>query len=290
MHNEPNIRLFSRDEVPQMYQAFMESFSDYAVPFEMNLDGFRKKFIGKLNLDFNCSAGAFIDGKLAAFMFSTINNYEGLKTAYNGGTGVLPTYRGRGLTPAIWDFLVPRFRARDVKKCVLEVLTSNTRAISIYKKIGFQKVKKFKCFRLLPYRYTMGYSGQNHLEFRKVERPDWSEYATFFDYSPSFIDSQAMVDQNIENEDIIEAYLDDRLAGYIIFQSPIGRISHLAVSPDFRNTGIGTSLIGKAYKLCRNKYLTVINLPEGAKSAERFLINLGFENQLDQYEMSLFLD
>ena len=290
MHDSPNIRLFSKDEVPQMYHAFIESFSDYPVSFEMNLEGFQKKFIEKLNLDFNCSAGAFIEGQLAAFVFSTINNYEGLKTAYNGGTGVLPSFRGRGFTPAIWDFLVPRFRAQDVKRCVLEVLTSNDRAIDIYEKIGFQKVKRFKCFRLLPYRYTAGYAGQGLLEFRNADKPKWSEYSAFFDYSPSFIDSQAMVDQNLDNEDIIEAYQNDQLVGYIIFQSPIGRISHLAVSPEFRNEGIGTRLIGMAYKASRNKYLTVINLPENAKSAIRFLTNLGFENQLDQYEMSLFLD
>ena len=290
MEKSLNIRLLKETEVPQMFQAFLDAFSDYEVPFEMNLEGFKKKFIDKLSLDFSASAGAFINDRLVGFMFITINEYEGSKTAYNGGTGVLPECRGERISSRLWDFVKPRVKLQNVEKCVLEVLTSNTPAIGIYEKLGFRKVKHFKCYRLLPYRYTQVPSIPTKLRLVKASKPNWPVYSKFFDYSPSFIDSQAMIDKNIHNEEIIEAYIDDNLTGYIIFQSPIGRISHLAVSPEFRNQGIGTRLLGQAYKESKTKYLTVINLPEPAQVAQRFLTNLGFQNQLDQYEMSLLLN
>ena len=284
------IRNFKSSDIEEMHRCFLSAFSDYEVPFEMNLAGFRKKFIEKLSIDFECSAGAYSDGKLVGFIFMTLNEYEGLKTAYNGGTGVIPDFRGQKITSRLWTYIKSRLVARNVQKSILEVLTTNNPAIKIYEDLGFRKVKHFKCYRLLPYRYSTAGNLNHSIEIKASHEPRWGEYAAFFDYSPSFIDSQSMISRNIANENILEAYLDGELVGYIIFQAPIGRISHLAVSGSHRNKGIGTRLISEAYKASKNKYLTVINLPEPAKDIQKFLMDLGFENQLDQFEMSLLLN
>jgi ribosomal protein S18 acetylase RimI-like enzyme len=273
-----------------MYQAFMEAFRDYPVSFEMDLNGFRKKFIHKLKIDFDLSAGAFDGTRLVGFIFFSINEFEGKLTAYNGGTGVICEYRGQGLTGRMFEYLLPRFRARQIRQCVLEVLTSNEVAMKVYKKIGFRISKRYKCFRLLPYRYESPDYRLPDLSFREVKQPDWPLYTTFWDYSPSFLDSRNMIEHNLENEELIEAVIDDVAVGYTIFQSDVGRISHLAVDRSHRHKKIGTFLIDCVYRHSGNKYLTVINMIEKAGNVQEFLSAVGFENQLDQYEMILPLD
>lgn len=266
----------------------MLAFSDYPIPFEMSREGFVKKFIQKLNLSFNLSAGAFDGTSLVGFIFMTLEDYEGIYTAYNGGTGVLPEYRGRGITSTLFQYLKPRILLANAKMCILEVLTNNIPAIKVYERLEFKKVKILKCYQLLPYHYNP--PGPNHMiRITNANKPDWGTYSSFFDFTPSFIDSVKMIDNNLVNESILEAKIKNEIIGYAVYQPNLGRISHFAVSPNYRNKGVGSLLMHEIYSSSKNKYLTIVNLPEQAAETQHFLTNLGFENQIDQYEMALSL-
>ena len=272
-----------------MYITFLDSFSDYKVPFRLNKEQFVRKFVEKLKIDFALSAGVFEQNSMAGFIFSSINYYEGKLTAYNGGTGVRPAYRGRSLTTRMYEYLIPLFKARKVKQCVLEVLTENDRAIWVYENIGFRKAKSYKCFK-----YDSGKirvkKPSIDLEIFTVKHPNWHLYDRFSDHKPSFLDSTRMINDNLASETIIETHAEGQCIGYAIFQPAFGRISQLGISPGYRGMGVGANLIKYIQETSHQKILTVINIDEEATSALEFYDQLGFTNQLNQYEMVLSLE
>lgn len=290
MPSQLQIRSLKPVDLTEMYLAFLDSFADYEVPFKLTKEQFVRKFVEKLKIDFQLSIAAFDhEERLAGFIFSTVNYYEGKLSAYNGGTGVRPGYRGRNLTAKMYQFLVPILRERKVKQCVLEVLTRNARAIRAYKSIGFRETKYFRCFKLSN-RPLEVYPPAVPVEFFSVKSPRWELYETFADHHPSFLDSSLMINQNLANETVIEAHFKGKCVGYAIFQSVFGRISQIAVAPEMRRNGIGANMIRYIYMSSHQKSLTVINVDQKALVTQIFFQSLGFENQLDQYEMILSLE
>ena len=282
------IRFLNNKDLPQMFEAFSHAFSDYEIPFKISLAEFTKKFVDKLSIDFGLSPAIFHQGKITAFIFTSINYYDGRLTAYNGGTGVLPEYRGRRYVQQLYHHLMPRLQNRMVSHCVLEVLTRNERAIKVYESCGFGKSRYYHCFKLLGRKRFKNYHYPWNI--RISTKPDWKTYTRYFDFLPSFLDTPAMIDQNLKNEKIIEAIIHGEVVGYAIYQKAQGRISHIGVSPNWRGKGIGSSLIDYIYEDATNKDLTMININKEAAGVKDFLTRMGFENQFDQWEMVKSVD
>lgn len=289
---EIKYRFLRQDDVPEMYKVFRIAFSDYHVPFNLTRSDFDKKFLEKLNLNFEFSPGAFHNDKLIGFIFTSVKQYEGRETAYNGGTGVIPEFRGIGIVSKLYHYSIPVFKANGIEQCVLEVLTDNQSAINAYAKCGFKKTKYFNCFKLNVKKpgWWSGKHLNNVVEIIEVDVPDWKNYTKFFDFIPSFLDTQSMIDQNIKNEKIIEARKNKKLVGYAIYQPGPGRISHIGVNREYRRNGVGTMLVDYIYGDSENKHLSIININETATVVKDFFLKLGFENQLNQFEMILNLN
>ncbi len=272
--------------ITDMYLTFLDSFSDYEIPFRLTRDEFAKKFVHKLRLDFKLSAGAFNHGNgLVGFVYTTVNNYNGLKTAYNGGTGVRPGFRGHRLVTNMYDYLLPKFEHSGVQQCVLEVLVGNVKAIKAYENIGFKKSDYYRCYKLeAHFKPTSLPDGYHLLE---VSAPHWERYKNLGQAKTSFLDSAPMIDLNLDNETVIEARFGLECVGYAIYQPIPGRISQLAVDPAHRRRGVGKALIYHIFRSSRNKALTIMNVANEYQDMIRFFERIGFRNQLDQYEMML---
>ena len=67
-----------------------------------------------------------------------IDNREGVPTAYNAGTGIIPAFRGQGIVGEMYEMLLPRLKAMGIRQSILEVICQNERAIKAYEKAGFQ--------------------------------------------------------------------------------------------------------------------------------------------------------
>ena len=212
-----SIRNLRAEDTLQMYIAFKAAFMNYFVPFELSEAHFKRKFVDKLGINFGFSAGAFSGDQIAGFIFTSINKYEGLQTAYNGGTGVVPSFRGQGLTEQLYNYLIPKFKHEDIKQCILEVLTENKTAIRVYENIGFSISRNFKCYKLNPAK-SVSLRENSDLKIQRVQSPDWKTFTKFFDYIPCYLDSRHMIERNQGLEIIIEASLDNQTVGYAIFQ------------------------------------------------------------------------
>ncbi len=284
MNHDFEIRSLQIQDLDQMYTAFLEAFSDYQVNFAISREQFNRRFLGKLNLDFKYSVGAFHHGNLVGFIFHTINNYQGRPMLYNGGTGVVPPMRGKGIVSHLYNNVKKLVSEQEVPFSVLEVITTNNRAISAYEKVGFEIARTLKCFKLTRAPDTE----INHQIYLKVSQTLAIDQYKFGDYEPSFIDTLQQLKQN-PNESVIEAYYNGQLVGYLILQTHLGRISQLAVDKAFRHKGTASTLVSKAWEISENKQLTLLNVDESEFEMINFLTNRGFENQLDQYEMIMRL-
>lgn len=278
-------RALAPKDLNDIYFCFLDSFSDYPINFRLNKEQFVRKFVEKLKMDFSFSAGAYDYEAMAGFIFTTINQYNGKLTAYNGGTGVRPLFRGNRLTQQMYDFLIPKFQEKGVEQCALEVLVNNKNAIKVYEGIGFVKSDVLRSFKS-PKKIKKKAPPSPDLKIFSIVEPGWEHYEKFQDVNPSFLDTSAMITENIANEEIIEAHINGELAGYAIYQPAFARLSQMAVKPQFRRTGVGSELIHYILKSGTNE-LSVINVREQDKEMTDFFKNLGFTNHINQYEMFL---
>ncbi|MEQ6118190.1 GNAT family N-acetyltransferase [Reichenbachiella sp. MALMAid0571] len=287
MTDKLDIRLLTPADFPQMYRTFVDAFSQYSVKMELSKEAFLERMEGKINISYAHSVGVFHGEKLVGFIFNSINHYEGQKTAYNGGTGIIHDYWGRGLTAKMYEFVFPILKNDGIKRCVLEVITTNDRAIKAYHKTGFTQSKHYKCFMLK--------NGLSHkkaylsIKLKTSNPENLSAYQPFATANPSMLDSYEQLPFNLKNETCFEALHHNEVIGYLIFQHKTGRISQMAVKPEYRKKGIGTNLLREAYNLSQNKSLTVLNIEKQETEMIYFFETNGFVNELDQFEMELRL-
>lgn len=268
-------------DLAQMHRTFRESFADYAVPYNLTKDEFTRKMQHKVHISFNHSYGAFSNQKLVAFIFHSVNQYEGSQMAYNAGTGVLPGHRGNHLPAALYEKVLPILSEDGINRCVLEVLETNKRAIHVYEENGFEKTKEFSCFKL-----NKGIKGRSeNCQIESVEG-HLDSYIGIGDRRVSFGDTNDQLRYNIQNEVTLEATVEGELVGYLIFQPALGRITQFGVKEGFRRSGIGSALFTQAQNMS-TKPLTVININREYVELCTFLESIGFENTLDQLEMQL---
>jgi ribosomal protein S18 acetylase RimI-like enzyme len=284
MDNQIIIRSLNYLDIPAMHRAFLCAFSDYTLDFNLTEEKFVKKFVEKLNIDFDLSAGAFVDNEMVGFIFTSAGMYQGKLSAYNGGSGVIPEYRGRNLTVQLYHFLIKKFKEAGVQQCVLEVLTYNKPAIKSYSKVGFKRNRLLKCFKL-----ELGELNQSKANSQVViERkfaPNWELYNSFASIRTSFLDQTYLLARNMANETLLEAYVDGDCVGFAIYQGDLGRISQFGVKKEYRRKGIGAAMFLYMLNHCDTKYLTVLNIDDKDDGTKKFLKKIGFLNKVDQYEM-----
>src|SRR6478672_6297058 len=121
---------------------FNAAFADYLVSIQLTEQALRDKMRAE-NTTPECSAGVFENGRLVGFILIGIG--DGI--AYNGGTGVIPEFRGQNLTQKMYEYLFTLLAAKGIGNHLLEVITENGRAIPIYQKIGFEIKRTVSCFK-----------------------------------------------------------------------------------------------------------------------------------------------
>ncbi len=269
-----------------MHKAFVEAFSDYKVPFNPTFEEFQKRILYKLNISHQMSGICTSERVVLGFVLHTINRYNGILTIYNGGTGVIPTEQRKGIALNLFEFCFPYFLNSGAKRIILEVVTTNHRAINLYEKLGFTFLQTIKCYK----NSSPSYSKVNEKIVVK-RRNEWipERYDPLKSFLPCFIDSNEQLRTNFRNEILLEALVEDNLKGFMIFSPTNGRISQIAVHPEMRGHGIGKSLLKTGLMMSKKDELSILNIPETATETHEALLSLGFENQLDQYEMELLI-
>ena len=126
-----------------LYAAFSSAFKDY--DFSLNADELRR-MLDRRGYNPQLSFGVFFEGRLISFVFNGTGMYNNILTAYDTGTGTVPSFRGLHLTQKIFTFSLELICQQGVRQYVLEVLQHNHKAIKIYRKLGFETQRNFNYY------------------------------------------------------------------------------------------------------------------------------------------------
>ncbi|WP_436518023.1 GNAT family N-acetyltransferase [Ekhidna sp. To15] len=274
-----DIRLLSEEDFDSLYKTFKVAFTNNEVSFQPSVEEFSYRLDKKFLMNGYISAGSYDGNEMTGFILHSSGIYQGIPTAYNGGTGVLPGFRNQKTAERIYEFLIPRIQQKFLARILLEVVETNKTAISLYEKIGFTFKRRFKCYKMAS---ALESKADERVGIGTMEEVNFD----FVDFEPSFIDSSEHLKRGAET--VIVAKEKDIISGYLIFQPHLGRISQLAVAGAHRNEGIGEALLRKAQSLTK-KSLTIMNIPEDELGFDSFLTRCGFKNEVNQYEMELII-
>ena len=87
--NYMEYRSLTGTSIKSIHEAFLQAFSDYKVPMNLSLETFEKK-LKRNGFKPEFSAGAFENGRLVGFVLNGVREWDGEKTIYDTGTGVVP--------------------------------------------------------------------------------------------------------------------------------------------------------------------------------------------------------
>lgn len=271
-------RTLTNVSVDEILEVFNLSFSDYIVPFHLTKEVLTSKIAAeKLNIDI--SVGGFEDGKLVSFILQSEAIEDGQKIIYNGGTGVIPESRGKGLVRKMYDFIIPVLKERNAEVLLLEVIEGNAAAIRAYENLGFKIVRKLLCFR-----GNIRSEQENaEITIKKMAEFQWDNLRSFWDIEPSWQGSVYVLDPMPEIYTTMGAYADDKLVGYIIYNPTARKVLQVAVHKEYRKQGIGKMLFKT---IVDGSPIAINNVDDVSKEAKEFLDQkIGLENWLSQFEM-----
>ncbi|TCJ03191.1 GNAT family N-acetyltransferase [Cytobacillus praedii] len=101
------------------------------------------KFITRLvqeGLSPNLSIVAFLDKKPIGIIKNGIREFNGQKLAWNGGTGVALELRKKGIGKMLMEETLSILNKEQVDYASLEAISDNSKAISLYEKMGYEIV------------------------------------------------------------------------------------------------------------------------------------------------------
>ena len=250
------------------------AFEGYFVKIPADVDFWRDRYKAA-RVDFELCFGVFDQEKLVAFIINGIDQQNGLLTAFNTGTGVLPEYRGKQLVDKLYEHALPIFKERGIQKCALEVIQENNRAIRVYERIGFEIKRSMKCF-----------SG----DLKTIKAESSVQAVPFVDIKNSENPNHHFYSWDNCNEALLSA--GDIYTSYFVLNNQQQKIGHFIINPknnyvaqleaDEENLGI---LISGIQQITNN--IRINNVDERRTRYIQHLLHHGLENTIDQFEMEM---
>lgn len=266
-----------------IFSAFDRAFEEYEM--QLNKDELhtmlrRRGFVPEL------SFGAFENEKLIAFTLNGIGFYNNIKTAYDTGTGTLKEYRGQGLATKIFNHSIPFLKKANVTQCLLEVLQHNSKAVSVYKNLGFEISREFNYFFTKADEIELNTTVFDpSYQAKQIDLSKSESMIRFWDYIPSWQNSFEAISRKVDDFKIIGVYKNGNLVGYSIFEPNSGDITQIAVDKNFRRKGIASILLNEILKTNQYNSIKVVNTQVGCSSITEFLQNNSISLKGKQFEM-----
>ena len=283
------LRRLTEDDFQQCHLALVEAFSDYYLKIQPTNEGLRRLFTIE-GVDFSRSVGAFDAGKLVGFVVNAIGSWDGMLTAYDAGTGVIPAYRGRGISRRMFEFILPVLRENSVRQYLLEVITENAPAISLYEQLGFRRARRVLVFSRS--KQPENIEVQPGVEVREIENPDWKLLEKFCEFRPCWQNStdsieRAAADKTIQKK-ILGLYFKGDLAGFGVVFVNSGNVAQFGLDSELRGRGFRKLLLARLAE-ATEKPLLFANIEEEERDFIDFLLANDSRLLTSQYEMLLKL-
>lgn len=118
-----------------------EGFQGYFVDLTLSLDKLLVRLTSR-NVSPELSFIAFVGDRPIGFLVNGIRENSGRRFAWNGGTGVIPEFRGKGIGKVLVNAALDLYAKEQVDIAMLEAISSNQSAIRLYESCGYEVVEE----------------------------------------------------------------------------------------------------------------------------------------------------
>jgi ribosomal protein S18 acetylase RimI-like enzyme len=242
----------------------------------------------KNGIDFEASVGVYDGCRMVGYTLVGVDRWCGELAAYDIGTGIVKTHRGRGIAREMFRFALPRLREKGVARFHLEVLQENERAVRAYRKSGFEITREFDCFELELESAAFGKNAVQPMEIRPMSQMEIESCTPLLDWEPSWENSLASIRRIPDAVTLIEAVDGGRRAGVAVYYPGLNWIMCIAVKKELRRSGIGTALVEHLVRGLGGdrRSVRLVNVDRSDAGMIAFLSQMGFRSFTTQYEMA----
>ena len=266
-----------------IFKAFNQAFADYEV--QLNKEQLQTMW-KRRGFNPDLSFAAFEENEITAFTLNGVGYFNGMLTAYDTGTGTLKEHRGKGLATAIFEYSIPYLRAANIKQYLLEVLQHNTKAVAVYRNLGFEVTREFNYFiwknEALKNEFK---NADNPYSIEQIDIKKYDAVADFWDFYPSWQNSFEAIQRTAADFISLGVFLEKKLVGYCVFEPASGDITQIAVDKAYRRKGIATLLLYEISKQNKYEAMKLVNTEISCSSIIDFLKSKNIELSGKQFEM-----
>ena len=275
------VRSLAQTPLKEIVDCLSLSFSDYFVQMPDDPAYWKKRWKGA-RVDYRASYGMFDEGQLVGFMVHGIDFWKGIFTAFNTGTGVIPSHRGQKIVQKMYEKAIPELKDRGVQVCALEVIQKNEKAIRAYKGVGFSISRKLKC-----YRGTISSKNKNTVQLKKknLQFFDWDAYQGQHFYSWDHVQMAILLQE--KHYELYEVAQKQKNIGYFIINPKTGYLAQFDLR-DRAHADHWTLLMEGIAQI--STFLKILNVDPVETAKIQLLDNSELDNYINQYEMELLLD
>lgn len=284
-----NLRISSLENisVKEVYDAFMESFSDYEVSMQMPISQFEEMVITR-SIDFDNSVGCFYEERLVGFIICGYREIEGKVYCYDGGTGIIPDFRRRGIADKLFVYLMDLLKGKGVEFFLLEVLENNTPAIELYLKNGFRIERKLECFQINKNEIVNVESAEYIIQSDKKEYLGFDD-TSFYPFFPSWQCGRLSILNNLDNYEYCSFSFNQQVVAFGLIHKKRGDIIQLRVLKGWENKQLEMLVVNELKNRTESSVVKFLTLDENSTLAT-ILPQSGFTHLVSLHEMILALD
>jgi GNAT superfamily N-acetyltransferase len=131
------IRLLSKCSFDEALWVWNQGFQGYFVDMTLTLDSFLGRLISE-GISPEYSLIALDDDRPVGLLLNGMRTIAGKKTAWNGGTGVIPEFRRQGVGKTLMRAALELYQRENVDVATLEAVAENEKAILLYLQFGYK--------------------------------------------------------------------------------------------------------------------------------------------------------
>jgi ribosomal protein S18 acetylase RimI-like enzyme len=267
-----------------------KGFAGYVVDMTLSFDSFLTRITSD-GIAPEHSFVAFIDEHPVGFLLNAFREERSRKLAWNGGTGVDPDYRGRGVGDGLLNAAMDLYQAQGVDLALLEAVSTNQAAISLYKKFGYEVIEELTFLQtdnpVTNFQESAGYSVDD-VELRAIAKLDfYNELASWKGQWQSLVRARG--------EACIVRDRNQRPVGYGLFNKRFdssGKLESIALfqcetAPEHADAeAIMAHVLNRVFIAVPGEYRRMThNLRKSNRVAVELLMKAGFTTFVEQVQM-----
>lgn len=125
----------------EVSELWNKAFEGYIVNASMTLDRFIARTVSE-GLALEHSFACYVEGEQAGIVMGGYREVLGKKIAWNGGTAVVPAFRGKRIGSAMMAKNLEIYEELSVNWAYLEAISTNESAISLYETMNYEIVDR----------------------------------------------------------------------------------------------------------------------------------------------------